>query len=201
MIPMNGQSWSVFAPAPINGDYRLQVRAYVQNGTSSYTTPWVDATEVETSMLTHHLFPPRASIQSTELASRFKSSYDKLTADHKVVVKLGYFESDDWEQRLTSKLGSYGAQSAVDSYMREEHELSAYSTQVAYALWGTKVSRIQFVVSRRNVVPYGDRDDPHARRPAPQVALTGWRGTVEEAGQSRSDFASVFRKAYAESGQ
>ena len=201
MIPMNGQSWSVFAPAPINGDYRLQVRAHVQNGTSSYTTPWVDATKVETSMLTHHLFPPRAAIQSTELASRFKSSYDKLTTDHKVVVKLGYFEGDHWEQRLTAKLDSYGGQSAVHSYMHEEHELTAFSTQVAYALWGAKVTRIQFVVSRRNVVPYGERNDPHAQRPAPQVALTGWRGTVEEAGQSRSDFASVFRKAYAESGQ
>src|SRR5690625_2115613 len=27
MIPMFGQSWSVFAPEPINGDYRLQIRS------------------------------------------------------------------------------------------------------------------------------------------------------------------------------
>jgi len=199
MIPMNGQSWSVFAPAPINGDYRLQVRAYVDNGGSSYATPWVDATKVETSMLTHHLFPPRAAIQSTELASRFKSSYDDLTADHKVIVKLGYFKGDDWEKRLTAKLNSYGDQPAVEAYMAEEHEITAYSTQVAYALWGSKVSRVQFVVSRRNVVPYAQRNNAHAQRPAAQVALTGWRGTTEEPGQSRADFASVFRKAYAES--
>ena len=30
MLPMFGQSWSVFAPEPINGDYHFNVRAVIE---------------------------------------------------------------------------------------------------------------------------------------------------------------------------
>ncbi|HLS63263.1 MAG TPA: DUF5819 family protein, partial [Ruania sp.] len=78
MIPMHGQSWSVFAPNPINGDYRLQVRAVVGEGEEATETEWVDATAAELTMLTHNLFPPRASITAMDVASRFKGAYDDL---------------------------------------------------------------------------------------------------------------------------
>lgn len=198
MIPLQGQSWSVFAPAPINGDYRLQVRAWVSGKDDAYATPWVDATAVELTMFTHHLFPPRAAIQSTELASRFKGAYDKLNADHKVIVKLGYFDGDDWQQRLEKKLDSYGAEANVAAYLKQEHMIDAYATQVAYAMWGDDVTRVQWVVSRRNVVPFAERNDDDVERPDPQIALTGWRGLVEEKGQSREHFRQVFRDAYSE---
>ena len=48
MIPMWGQSWSVFAPEPINGDYYFDVRAVVSTPDGGEeTTDWVRATDVE----------------------------------------------------------------------------------------------------------------------------------------------------------
>lgn len=202
MIPMFGQSWSVFAPEPINGDYRLQVRAEVVDaGGQPHVTGWVDATAAELAMLHHHLFPPRGAIQSSELASRFKGSWDDLSADHKKIVELGYFRGADWPTRLSSKLYSYGGAEVVKPYLDDEHVLTAYATQVAYATWGDRVLRVQFVVSRQNVIPFAQRNNPGAKRPAVQVAPTGWRGMVEEPGQSRDAFGRTFRRALKESGQ
>lgn len=202
MIPMFGQSWSVFAPEPINGDHRLQVRAEVADGPGqTHTTKWVDATSAELSMLQHHLTPPRGAIQSTELASRYKGDWDDLTPDHKAIVRLGYFDGTDWADRLSAKLTSYGGRKVVKPYLETEHVVTAYATQVAYATWGDDVVRVQFVVSRQNVIPFAERNNPAAQRPGVQVATTGWRGVVEEPGQNRDAFGRTFRQALAESGQ
>lgn len=201
MIPMHGQSWSVFAPAPINGDYRFQVRAVVADADGERTTDWVDATAAELTMLEHNLTPPRAAIQSTELASRFKGAWDDLPADHKKIVELGYYDGADWRERLENKLTSYGSPETVDSYLDIEHIVNAYATQVSFAVWGDDVQQVQFIISRQNVIPFGQRNDPDAERPGVQTAPTGWRGTVEEVGQSRDNFAKAFRRGLQESGQ
>lgn len=201
MLPMFGQSWSVFAPEPINGDYRLQVRAVVTEAGTTRTTPWVDATAAELAMGHHNLFPPRLAMQSTDLASRYKGAWDGLTGDQQAVVALGYYKGNDWPARLDNKLRSYPRPELVTAYVDIEHVMTAYATQVAYATWGNGVSQVQFVASRQNVIPYAQRDNPEAVRPPVQAAPVGWRGVVEEPGQSRSDFARTFRAGLAESGQ
>lgn len=201
MIPLQGQSWSVFAPEPINGDHRLEVRAIVASQGDARTTEWVDATAAELSMAKHHLFPPRAAIQSTEMASRFKGAYDGLSAEQRKVVALGFYKGADWETRMTDKITSLGAGKPVADYLAVDHEVNAYATQVAYAVWGDGVVHVQFAVSRQNVIPFAQRNDPDAKRPAPQKAPTGWRGVIEEPGQSRENFGKTFRRALEESGR
>lgn len=202
MIPLQGQSWSVFAPEPINGDHRLEVRAIVvSKGADARTTEWVDATAAELSMSQHHLFPPRAAIQSAEMASRFKGAYDDLSADQRKIVALGYYKGADWRTRMTDKIKSYGDGKAVTDYLAVDREVNAYATQVAYAVWGDDVVYVQFAISRQNVIPFAQRNDPDAKRPALQKAPTGWRGVIEEPGQSRENFGKTFRRALAESGR
>lgn len=46
MIPMFGQSWSVFAPEPINGDHYFDVRAVIEENGEEVTTDWVRASNV-----------------------------------------------------------------------------------------------------------------------------------------------------------
>ncbi len=201
MIPMFGQSWSVFAPEPINGDYRLQVRATVSDGGTERGTDWVDATAAEISMIQYNLTPPRAGIQSTELASRFKGAWDDLSTGQREVAELGYYKGEDWEQRLQQALLAEGDTDEARDYLEVEHITTAYATQVAYAAFGEDVVAVQFVVSRQNVIPFGQRHDADAQRPAVQPAPVGFRGTVEEPGQDRENFSKVFRKALEESGQ
>lgn len=201
MIPMHGQSWSVFAPNPINGDYRLQVRAVVTADGTEVETEWIDATAAELTMLTHNLFPPRASNAAMDVASRFKGAYDDLNAAQQEIVALGYYEGDDWRDRLEAALLEHGNEQSVMDYMAMERLTDAYSTQVAYAMWGEDVQQVQFIVSRQNVIPFAERNDPDAERPAVQPAPTGWRGLIVEPGQSQERFAEIFLAGVEASGQ
>ena len=201
MIPMQGQSWSVFAPNPINGDYRIQVRAVISDDGTEVETDWVDATAAETTMLTHNLFPPRAAVTSIQVAANFKGAYDELNEEQQDVVALGYYDGDDWRDRLKTALLAHGNESAVMHYMERSRITGAYATQVAYATWGENVEQVQYIVSRQNVIPFEQRNDPDAERPSVQPAPTGWRGTTVEPGQSQEDFADIFRAGMEESGQ
>ncbi|UFU07219.1 DUF5819 family protein [Ruania halotolerans] len=199
MIPMHGQSWSVFAPEPINGDYRMQIRATVTENGTTRETDWVDATAAELEMLTHNLTPPRAAITASELSGRFRNAYLDLNGEQQDIVALGYYTGDDWRDRMGDALLSYGNENAVADYLELEETVTAYSTQVAYAMWGDGVVHVQFVVSRQNVIPFGQRNEPDAERPAVQPVPTGWRGLIEYEGQSRERFGAIFREAVRES--
>lgn len=196
MIPMFGQSWSVFAPEPINGDYHFNVRALVQKDGADEVTGWVSATDVELSMVQYNLFPPRAGVQAEELASTVKGSWGELNEEQREVVALDFFEAD-WEARLKDELESQGDENdLVDDYLVQDHRATAYATQVAKAIWGNDVVRVQYRVSRQNVVPFIDRNDAEAQRPEPQIVLPGWRAPLVEKGQSEQDFADVFKAQY-----
>lgn len=197
MLPMFGQSWSVFAPEPINGDYHFNVRATIKKDGAEVETGWVSATEVELSMIRYNLMPPRAGIQSSEVASGQMNAYNKLDDDQKAVVALDFAKGDweDWMVRSFEKLEGDGP--STDAYMAEEHVATAYATQVAYAIWGADaVTKVQYRVSRQNVVPFANRNKPDVQRPDPTFSTTGWRLPLEEKGQSREAFRDVFRTQF-----
>ncbi|MGO2112577.1 MAG: DUF5819 family protein [Pseudoclavibacter sp.] len=201
MIPMFGQSWSVFAPEPINGDYRLQIRATLGDEEGARETDFVDATAAEFAMLAYNLTPPRASIHANEVTSTLFNAYKGLSDEQKEIVALGYYSGNDWDDRLDAALEVTGDPASARAYFDAEQTVTAYATQAAYAVWGEEVTYVQFVVSRQNVIPYEQRNDPDAQRPAVQPVPTGWRGPVELPGQSRDNFANVFLRALELSGQ
>ncbi len=157
-----------------------------------HTTDWVSATDVELSMIRNNLFPPRAGIQAAQLASEVKGAFDDLTDDHRVIAGLNYFDGD-WEQRMETKMASYGGADAVTAFIAKDHMAVAYATQVARAVWGRSVTRVQYRITRQNVVPFAQRNDPDAQPPALKVTVTGWRGLAVNPGQSDAAFADVFR--------
>ena len=195
MIPMFGQSWSVFAPEPIHGDYHFNVRAVIETDGEEVETGWVSATDVELSMIRYNLFPPRAGIQSSEVASGQMNAFNKLDDDQKAVVALD-FDRGDWESWMERSFEELGDGPSTEAYMAEEHLATAYATQVAYAIWGDDVVKVQYRVSRQNVIPFADRNDPAAQRPEPTFSTTGWRLPVEEPGQSRENFGDTFRAQF-----
>lgn len=219
MLPMFGQSWSVFAPEPINGDYHFEVRARLDDGTE---TEWVSATDVELSMIRYNLTPPRAGIQSSELASSYKSAYDGLQNMQQTVLG-GDFEVEEWQVGLRAALETQAAPAPatvpevapapapeladadplpeintaqIEKMLGEEHRAAAYATQVAGAIWGDGVVLVQYRVSRQNIVPFAQRHDPNAERPAPTVVQPGWRNPVVVEGQNDENFARVFGEQF-----
>lgn len=196
MIPMFGQSWSVFAPEPINGDYHFNVRAVLDVDGEEVVTGWVSATDVEISMIQYNLFPPRAGIQSNEVASTQKGAFDKLNAEQQKTAALGFFK-DDWQDRMQTALSMQGDAALTEEFVAAERRTVAYATQVAYAIWGEEdVVRVQYRVSRQNVIPFAERHNEDAVRPAPTIVETGWRGPLVEPGQNNENFAKTFRAQY-----
>ena len=212
MLPMFGQSWSVFAPEPINGDFHFNVRAKVLGDDGELReTGWVSATDVELSMIRYNLTPPRGGLQSSEVASSYKTAYDKLEQVQRTTVG-GDFAVDEWLVGLEAALENQAeaaTQNAdadeepvevntaeIAQLVAEERRAAAYATQVARAIWGAEVEEVQYRVSRQNVVPFADRHNVNAERPEPSVILPGWRGPVVEEGQDDGNFAATFRKQY-----
>ncbi|HJA62184.1 MAG TPA: hypothetical protein H9788_13950 [Candidatus Brevibacterium intestinavium] len=193
MIPMWGQSWSVFAPEPINGDYYFDVRAVITTDTGEKTTEWVRATDVELDHSTYKLFPPRSAGLGIGVASDIKGSWEDLPDDQKAIVELDYFKGDDSVDRLENKLEEYDdPENTVPGYLESEHTATAYATQVAKAVWGDDVQRVQFKAARQNVVPFSDRNDKSAERPNIQPVPVGWRALVVEDHQSQEEFTKYF---------
>lgn len=198
MQPMFGQSWSVFAPKPIDGDYSFEVRATLEDANGKReATQWVDAVNLEMDMIHHNLFPPRASLAGNQLASDYRSRWQKLNDEQKNVVELGYFKGDNWSKRLGDELieranQSGSSQKSTKSFIESERVASAYATQVAKALWGQDVSSVQFRAGRQGVIPFEQRNDPEAQRPDVVTIDSGWRGLTVIEGQNEQNFAEVF---------
>lgn len=200
MLPMFGQSWSVFAPEPVNGSHRLLVRAVVLDGGRERTTEWVDATAAETSMIQDTLFPPRAGIQAGEVAGGLKGRFEKLSTDQQKVAGLDDI-APGWPERLAAQMRSLGEEEAVAAYLEQDRRATAYATQVALAVWGEGVQGVQYEVSRQNVVPFASRNDPDASPPARTTLQTGWRAPLVLPGQSQQAFRDVFLPAYERTGR
>lgn len=203
MIPFFGQSWSVFAPEPINGDYHFNVRAVIADESGVETeTGWVSATDVELSMIQYNLTPPRAGIQSSEVASSYKDAFDRMGEVDRAII-AAEFSVDDWEVGLRAALEASrdgdeqtahsNRDAHIDTLIAQERRSTAYATQVAKAIWGDEVQRVQYRVSRQNIIPFAQRHNPDAQRPEPMVVLPGWRGLIVEDGQNEDNFAEVFR--------
>jgi hypothetical protein len=201
MLPFFGQSWSVFAPEPINGDYHFNVRAVIVEGGERVETGWVSATDVELSMIRYNLTPPRAGIQSSELASDFKKAWDALGDQQRAILAERYVGNADQlradlEGSITESEGASVTADQVDAYLQQEQRSVAYATQVARAIWGPSVEEVQVRVSRQNIIPFGQRHNPEATRPEPKISLDGWREPRVNPGQNEDNFARVFREQY-----
>lgn len=198
MIPFYGQSWSVFAPEPINGDYSFHVRAILNNNKGDIeSTEWFNATQVEASMSRYNLFPPRAANLSMQQASKLLNNWKRLSAEQKDIVKLGYYEGEAWLGRLHATLNetTKETETLVTDYIVQERYAAAYATQVAYALWGEEdVINVQFRVQRQNIIPFEERHNPDAQRPEAEIADLGWRGTLEMNYQTSEQFEKIFGK-------
>jgi hypothetical protein len=205
MLPMFGQSWSVFAPEPVNGDNRMFVRAVVKKDGKEITKDWIPVTDIETQMMTHKLFPARAANQSIDLASDYRSAYQKLDEAQQRIAGLNYYK-DNWTDRLSETLRApvdakgkavtTDKAGMVPGYVDADFRSVRYATQVARAVWGRDVVRVQYRMERQNVIPFADRNDPEAKRPSVQYTPTGWRGVQVAAHQNDADFAKTFRRLY-----
>lgn len=206
-IPYFGQSWSVFAPDPINGNYVFKIRAVVRDDSGErITTKWVDATEAEYAGAQHHLLPPRASSLASEQATDYKNAWDGLTQEQKAVVAEHFWTGDMWKAKLEGRLRAANgddqeALGKANAFITANAFTDAYATQVARAVWGKGVDSVQWDIYRQNVTPFADRHEAHPTPQPKQQAPTGWRGLFTMPQQNEQDFAETFMRWLDASGQ
>lgn len=192
MTPFFTQGWSVFAPNPINSDYYMDVRAVVEkpDGTEEITD-WVRATDVEIDHETYGMFSPRSIRMGLKTASNLNDSWDKLSAGQKEIVEKDYYDVKNYGI-LREQLESVENGNAVNAYLKADATSTAYATQVARAVWGDGVVKVQYRASEHELIPFSDRNKEGVERRAMDSASTGWRGLIVRPYQDDEKFAEYF---------
>lgn len=199
MLPMFGQSWSLFAPDPISADYYFDVRAVVDQDGEEVTTDWVRASDVELSRATHRLFPPRSASSAIAQATLLRGAWVDLSQDQKAVASAHYYKGEDWGSRLHGDLAAAsGSEDARSAFEEEDSASIAYATRVATAVWGDGVQRVQYRVARHSVVPFDDRHSSASARPSPVFIEPGWRGAEHASPEAQGLFTEYFCSAPAQ---
>ena len=192
MQPFFQQSWSLFAPNPVQGDYTFLLRArWTDRSTGQLrTSDWVDVTTREWSGILHNPLHPRSDMYSDELSGILSDDQDNLIDDQASIVERDYSHSG-WGQLLADLSAQKGADpDLLEPYVRHERVAAAFATQYAYALWGPDVEAVQIRLKYTAVPNFEDRADKDAQ---PQSVFTyyGWRPTVVFDGQSQKYFAEA----------
>lgn len=192
MTPFFTQGWSVFAPNPVNSDFYFDVRAVVVDADGNEkTTGWVRATDVEIDHDRYGMFSPRAIRMGLKVSTDVKRLNGKLSVEQREVVSKDFLTVDDFSV-LEDELLAVGDAGNVSSFVRSDEVATAYASQVALAVWGDGVVRVQYRASEQGVVPFGKRNDEDAVRPDVYFADTGWRGVLVKDGQDSEKFAEYF---------
>ncbi|SKA96329.1 hypothetical protein SAMN06295879_2201 [Agreia bicolorata] len=194
MIPWFGQSWSVFAPEPINGDNEILIRARLGSGSDPVSTEWINATDIEYQLAYHNLFPPKAATMGMHQAADFRSAWAKLNAQQQTAVSRDIPEGTELTDLLAGDGGNLS--DAALSYVDQEKRTNAYATEVAYAVWGDRVVSVQYLVQRQPIIPFQNRNDPDAAKPTPISFSTGWRDPSTSFETSDEAFRDNFLAAW-----
>jgi len=194
MIPMFGQSWSVFAPNPGSVNQSLDVRAVVSKDGKETTTDWYSLTERSaTEDIQLHPVPSRMYLNDFILANRYYDS--ALAIESSVRDKAGEsYLGKDWADTLQHTMLSalkVDASPAVTTYMDYERTVIGLGTEVAVARWGDDVKRVQVRVLKTPVTPFAQRND----NVTPDVSyfVDGWRAPTRVPGIDTAVFRAMFR--------
>jgi len=194
MIPWFGQSWSVFAPEPINGDNEILIRAELRPAGESSVTAWINATDIEYQLAYHNLVPPKAATMGMHQAADFRNVWTKLNAEQQASVTRDLGQDADLKAVLTDEDGRLTE--AARAYIAQEERTRAYATEVAYAVWGSRVTAVQYLVQRHPIVPFQSRNDSTIERPDAIQYVTGWRAPSSTFDASDESFRKTFLDAW-----
>lgn len=193
MIPMFGQSWSVFAPNPGSVNQSLDVRAIVTKDGKNSTTQWYSLTERSAAQdVQLHPIPARTYLNDFILANRYYDSF--LAIDEKARDRAGdEYLGANWPTKLQKDLLAGLDQSTspvVNAYIEYERTVLGLASEVALARWGSGVSKVQVRVLKQPVVPFSQRNDNVTTKTS--FFIDGWREPVRVPGLNRSVFKAMF---------
>jgi hypothetical protein len=196
MIPMFGQSWSVFAPNPGSTNQSLEVRATVLNDGTQTETEWFSLTGLSTTRdVQLHPIPSRMYLNDYILADRYFDSAMAIAENIRDQVGRDY-GGDNWGEALRADLlAAIGTpeSATVDNFVNYELAVAGLVSEAAVARWGDGVTKVQVRVVKTPVVPFAER---HTDATTEQTYFVdGWRTPVRIPGLDTAVFQSMFRES------
>jgi len=194
MIPMFGQSWSVFAPNPGSVNQSLDVRAVVSKDGKETTTGWYSLTHrAATQDIQLHPIPSRMYLNDFILANRYYDSALAIESSARDTAGASYL-GKDWPSTLQhTMLGALKVETspAVSTFMDYERTVVGLASEVALARWGDHVTRVEVRVLKKPVVPFAQRNDKVT--PETSYFVDGWRAVTPVPGTDTAVFRAMFR--------
>lgn len=196
--PFFVQNYRIFAPNPASENRSLWVRAWIEDESGERSeTEWTNVTAVELAATYRHVLRKQLTIIGAE---RYMGAYRALNEEQREILRTGNFHRDGDREILEQRLAAAGSATA---YMTASDYVTAYSTQVAHALYGEdhEILAVQSRVVYNPVIRWNDRFDPDAVPPDSIVTFEGWREPLEYADQDREEFARTFLDWYEAAGE
>lgn len=193
MIPLFGQSWSVFAPNPGSTNQSLEVRALVDKDGVETETEWFSLTEFSTERdVQLHPIPSRMYLNNYILADRYFDSAMAIPENIRDVAGRDYF-GDSWGDPLRNDLlAAMGTTESanVDNFVNYELTVLGLVSEVAIARWGDDVTKVQVRIVKTPVVPFAERHTDATTEST--YFVDGWRTPVRIPGLDTAVFQAKF---------
>lgn len=190
MLPMFGQSWSVFAPNPIRSNTTFEIRA-TKSGKSksrqSEPTQWYSISDRDLEQaITHHVLPSRLYLTNFQLISHYRGAFDKLNDAAQAAVGDSY-QGTSWAGSLRDKFSAADEvnDATVNTYLANARAINALASAIARARWGPDVASVQVRTVNTPVAPYDNRLDDDYRAKSTYI-MTGWRPITKAKNIDRS---------------
>ncbi|HEY0259778.1 MAG TPA: DUF5819 family protein [Lacisediminihabitans sp.] len=194
MIPMFGQSWSVFAPNPGSVNPSLDVRAIVERDGKSQTTDWYSLTDRSArNDVQLHPIPSRMYLNDFILANRYYASALAIPTDVRNEAGKTY-GGPVWPSLLQRNMLTelkVDSSPTVSAFVDYERTVLGLASEVAVARWGSHVKQVQVRVLKTPVVPFAQRN----QKVTPEVSyfVDGWRPVTRVPGVDTAVFDSMFK--------
>lgn len=190
MIPMFGQSWSVFAPNPGSVNQSLEVRAMIDD---SVTTEWYSLTDRSTHEdVQGHLIPSRMYLNDYILANRYYDAALAIPVEVRDVAGEEQTGVEWWTDLEDDMLAASGVETdtRVSEFVLYERTVLGLVTEAAIGRWGEGVSMVQVRIVKTPVVPF------EQRMTDVQTEVTsftdGWRAPLRVEGITTATFTRMF---------
>ena len=195
MIPMFGQSWSVFAPNPGSVNQNLEVRAVLDG---DITTDWYSLTDRSTRKdVQGHLIPSRMYLNDYILANRYYDAALAIPVEIRDIAGEERAEGDWWVVLEGAMLEASGveADTRISEFVLYERTVLGLVTEAAIGRWGEDVSMVQVRVVKTPVVPFEQRATDTQMD---STSFTdGWRAPLRVEGIDLAIFARMFAEGSA----
>lgn len=193
--PYFQQSWADLEPSAQYVDESFRMRANVEDLETgkNHVTRWLDVTASEQAALRHAVPQARVHIIARRLATNLNGAMFSLSGEQRRLVTANYIQTpiSTLERRLLDA-GSDAA--AVQNYLAYDRMAVRFATLYADALWDGKILEVQYLIGRRTVPAFAERDQSKVGDVRYSWFAFGYRAASRGSNEARAAFDSYLRK-------